>query len=168
MLTLFLALSLTVSAVNSKHRILLPAIQGSRPSPPYALQFDGLDDFVSIAGLGEFDFDQAFTIEAWVKPLSIQPYDGTVEDIALVWAAQSEPPVPWYDERGWGFTPDSPPSWSKEYFNPTLLRGPECHDVAMLSFLDRPWRPVTGTTLLVLTDTGEIRSYRDGELQCRS
>src|SRR5262249_19475234 len=36
-----------------------------------ALQFDGVDDFVSIPDAnGSFDFGTAFTVEAWVKPLS--------------------------------------------------------------------------------------------------
>ena len=53
------------------------------PAPPgsFALQFDGADDFVSIADNGVFDFNNAFSVEAWVKPLSINgggPYKAIV------------------------------------------------------------------------------------------
>lgn len=37
----------------------------------YALRFDGVDDYVSIAEDSDFDFDTTFTVEAWVKPLSL-------------------------------------------------------------------------------------------------
>jgi len=38
----------------------------------YALQFDGADDFVSIVDSeGDFDFEYAFTVEAWIKPSSL-------------------------------------------------------------------------------------------------
>jgi len=41
----------------------------------YALQFDGVDDFVSIADTGVFDFNESFTVEAWVKPISLAGSD---------------------------------------------------------------------------------------------
>jgi hypothetical protein len=39
--------------------------------PHYALLFDGLDDYVRIADTGFFDFGSTFSVEVWVKPLSV-------------------------------------------------------------------------------------------------
>jgi hypothetical protein len=41
------------------------------PPPNFALSFDGIDDFASIANTGDFDFGDGMTIEAWVKPTSL-------------------------------------------------------------------------------------------------
>ena len=61
----------------------------------YALRFDGLDDYVSIANDGSFDFNYAFTVEAWVKPLSLA---GSGNFKAIVQGAFSEPP---FSGGGW-------------------------------------------------------------------
>jgi hypothetical protein len=65
------------------------------PRTGYALQFDGADDFVSIVDTGRFDFDDAFTLEAWVKPLSLIGRGGFK---AIVQGAFSEPP---FTGGGW-------------------------------------------------------------------
>jgi len=54
-----------------------------------ALLLDGVDDYVSVADTGSFDFNNAFTIEAWVKPLSLA---GPVTAKAIVQGAFTEPP----------------------------------------------------------------------------
>jgi hypothetical protein len=46
----------------------LPVIQASHH---HALMFDGNDDYVHIADAGFFDFADAFSVEVWVKPLSV-------------------------------------------------------------------------------------------------
>ena len=117
---------LAASPSTSEFRIYLPVLR--TPLPPYALQFDGLDDFASIADQGDFDFDQAFTVEAWVKPLSLRPYDNTVEEIGLVMGADSEPPIPWTNNRGWGFFLDTRPVGTSVHIShfPGLLQGRCC------------------------------------------
>lgn len=56
----------------------------------YALQFDGADDFVSLVDSGDFDFDNSFTVEAWVKPLSLAAPNGYK---ALISGVFSDPPI---------------------------------------------------------------------------
>jgi len=68
-------------------KIYLPLL--SKGVPGYALQFDGVDDFVSILDTGAFDFDYTFTVEAWVKPLS---FAGLGNYKAILTAGASEPP----------------------------------------------------------------------------
>ena len=55
----------------------------------YALQFDGVDDFVSIADSGDFDFDETFTVEVWAKPSSLSGSDGYK---AFLSGSSAEPP----------------------------------------------------------------------------
>lgn len=72
----------------------------------YALQFDGTDDFVSIANNGDFDFDNSFSVEAWIKPLSIGPSSAK----SIIQGAFSEPPftgggwVVFLDQGTWGLS----------------------------------------------------------------
>lgn len=99
-LALFVALGLMVSAVAQEppaaaindSRIYLPGV--FKMPPVYALQFDGVDDFASIADKGDFDFEEAFTVEAWVKPFSVT---GPVRRIVT----GQRSPQPW-PLRGWG------------------------------------------------------------------
>ena len=65
----------------------------------YALQFDGVDDFVSIPDTGDFDFETAFTVEAWVKPTSLG--GGTFKSI--LGGNFSEPP---FSGSGWQLSLD--------------------------------------------------------------
>jgi hypothetical protein len=55
----------------------------------YALQFDGEDDFVSIADSGDFDFDETFTVEVWAKPSSLS---GSGNYKSFVGGGNAEPP----------------------------------------------------------------------------
>ncbi|MCI0578866.1 MAG: LamG domain-containing protein, partial [Chloroflexi bacterium] len=59
------------------------------PTPGYALRFDGTDDFVSVADSGDFDFNTAFTVEAWIYPTSLV---SSGDFAAIVQGANSEPP----------------------------------------------------------------------------
>ena len=61
----------------------------------YALQFDGIDNFVGIANVGKYDFDNGFSVEAWVKPLSLAN-SGTFKGV--VSGTFSEPP---FTGGGW-------------------------------------------------------------------
>jgi hypothetical protein len=62
----------------------------------YALQFDGVDDYISIPDTkGDFDFKSAFTVEAWVRPLSLA---GSGLFKAIVSGDFSEPP---FTGGGW-------------------------------------------------------------------
>ncbi len=78
-----LALAFAVAMVA----LLVPgaALAGSN-----ALQFDGIDDFVSIPDTnGNFDVGTTFTVEAWVKPAAL----GASTDFkAVAQAADTEPP----------------------------------------------------------------------------
>lgn len=49
---------------------VLPSCQEQTPTPPtYGLQFDGVDDYVSLGNATALGFtSQDFTIEAWIKP----------------------------------------------------------------------------------------------------
>src|SRR5688572_16374270 len=64
-----------------------------------SLSFDGSDDYVAIPDtFGNFDFNNAFTVEAWVNPsaLGIQPtFKGIVQ------GASTEPP---FTSGGWVMT----------------------------------------------------------------
>ena len=61
----------------------------------FALKFDGSDDFVSISDSGDFDFGTAFTVEAWIMPLSLES-SGNFK--AIVQGAFTEPP---FSGGGW-------------------------------------------------------------------
>ena len=61
----------------------------------FALEFDGTDDFVGIADAGAFDFNYAFSVEAWVKPLLVA---GSGSFKAIVQGAFTEPP---FSGGGW-------------------------------------------------------------------
>lgn len=45
-------------------------------SAGYALEFDGADDYVRVEDIGNFDFDETMTLEAWVKPDSVDSLGG--------------------------------------------------------------------------------------------
>lgn len=90
----------------------LPIIVNNATSPnptstDYALQFDGNDDFISIADNGDFDFDQSFTLEAWIKPFSLNNSNNFK---AIVQGAFSEPPFSggswtmYLDRSVWGLS----------------------------------------------------------------
>ncbi len=64
-------------------------------TPNFALQFDGDDDYVAIPDAGDFDFDETFTVEAWVKPASLLGSEGFK---GIVQGAFSEPP---FSGSGW-------------------------------------------------------------------
>jgi hypothetical protein len=160
LLGLFLGLGLAVSAVAGEYRVFLPAVRS--PAPPYALQFDGLDDFASIADKGDFDFDQAFTIEAWIKPLSKQPYDGTIEDIGLVWGADSQPPIHWANYRGWGFLLEA---WHGEYLNEISFVVCCGEGVAYGASVGPDLEAGDWYHFAGVYDAGERRGYRNGALQ---
>jgi hypothetical protein len=49
---------------------LQAASLGAR-STNWALQFDGVDDYVRVEDIGNFDFTSTLTLEAWVKPNSV-------------------------------------------------------------------------------------------------
>lgn len=58
------------------------------PIPNTALKFDGTDDFASLADDGAFDFTNAVTIEAWIKP---DPGNGVLDSI--ISGSASAPPA---------------------------------------------------------------------------
>jgi hypothetical protein len=45
---------------------------GPEKIPSHAIQFDGVDDYASIMDDEYFDFDTTFSVEAWVKPISLE------------------------------------------------------------------------------------------------
>jgi hypothetical protein len=59
------------------------------PPPDFALEFDGINDYVAVPDTGDFDFGTAFLVEAWVKPTSLNT-DG--DYAAILQGAHSEPP----------------------------------------------------------------------------
>src|SRR5210317_314232 len=67
--TLVLTLTFLHPAEASVSSLDSPA--GVTPDPNYALQFDGVDDFVRVLDIGNFDFDTTFTVELWYKPESV-------------------------------------------------------------------------------------------------
>jgi len=72
----------------------------AHPNRSYALQFDGDDDFLSIVDTGSLDFDDFFTVEAWVEPLSLESSGPSAArpSRAIVQGAFSEPP---FSGGGW-------------------------------------------------------------------
>ena len=80
----------------------------------HALRFDGTDDFVSVTDTGGFDFDSAFTVEAWVQPFSLESA-GNFK--AVVQGTFSEPP---FVGGGWtlflGF--EDPSNWGLSVCTP--------------------------------------------------
>jgi hypothetical protein len=70
------------------------------PDKNYALEFDGLDDFVSIQNRGKYNFGNEFTVEAWIKPISLA---GRGVYKALIQGSFSEPP---FTGGGWGLALD--------------------------------------------------------------
>jgi len=117
----------------------------------YALQFDGADDFVSIADSGDFDFDETFTVEAWVKPISLS---GTGSYKSFLGGNFSEPP---FSGSGWQFFLDN-----ADYSNWGLsVCVPDCDAAKSGSggLQTNQWQHVAGTY-----DGSNIRIYKNGEL----
>lgn len=123
----------------------------STPQPVYALQFDGNDDYVAIPDSGDFDFNNAFTIEAWVKPSSIAS-DGSFSAIAQ--GASSEPP---FSGAGWSMY-----LGTADYSNWGLsVCVPGCNAAGsgIGSLVVNEWQHVAS-----VYDGSEIRLYRNGTL----
>jgi hypothetical protein len=77
--------------------LILAGNSGSAQAAGYSLKFDGVDDYVAIPDTnGDFDFDTAFTVESWVKPLT---FSGSGQYKAIVRGAHVEPPAP--PSGGW-------------------------------------------------------------------
>lgn len=136
--------------------IYLPGIPRNHPLPPrFALQFDGVDDFASIADKGDFDFDKAFTVEAWFKPLSIPPSDGSWEHLGLVLGTESEPPISRLEKTGWKLNQahDWPP---REYKHICFYVGNKGMCLGPLEA--GRWDHVAGTY-----EAGEIHIYHNGD-----
>jgi hypothetical protein len=173
-LVLFVILGLAVTAgaqelpgvARSRYYIYLPWVM--MPPPNYALQFDGIDDFASIADKGDFDFDQAFTLEAWVKvPYVNSTFTG------LVVGTRSEPPIP-YGADQWGLYVDER-AWPRAII-PRVIIGPTvvfyacCFgdqtfdvDFGPSALRSNRWQHYAGTY-----SGGEFSSYLNGELIYRA
>jgi hypothetical protein len=122
-----------------------------RSGAGYALQFDGLDDFVSIADNGVFDFENTFTVEAWVKPDSLS---GSGSFKSFLGGNTSEPP---FSGSGWQFFLDT-----ADYTNWGLsVCVPACDSAKSGSgnLQVGEWQHVAGTF-----DGSNIRIYKNGDL----
>jgi sugar lactone lactonase YvrE len=115
----------------------------------YALQFDGVNDFVSIADKGNFDFNQNFTVEAWVKPLSFTSGNDH-EYKALVSGVFSQPPfsgggwvmyLGWQDYSEWGLS----------------VCVPRCESAELKSLDINTWQHLAG-----VYDGNQIKIYLNG------
>ena len=120
----------------------------------YALQFDGVDDFVSITDTGDFDFNNNFSVEAWVKPLSFAFADSDVFVLgAIVEGALSEPPP---SGHGWAlfFDRNNSPAWG------LTVCVPECNSAQSGggNLQLNKWQYIAATY-----DGTNIVVYRDGE-----
>ncbi|MBN1148436.1 MAG: hypothetical protein JXA78_14345, partial [Anaerolineales bacterium] len=119
--------------------------------PKFALQFDGVDDYVSIQDNGRFDFDNAFTVEAWVKPFSLAGSNGYK---GFIQGAFSEPP---FTGGGWVMFLDDPDysDWGLSVCVPSCnstSSGPGGLQV-------NQWQHVAG-----VYDGSSIKIYRNGAL----
>jgi hypothetical protein len=118
-----------------------------------ALQFDGVDDFVSIPdAAGSFDFGTAMTVEAWVKPLAIPAPGAGFKGI--VQGAFTDPP---FTEGGWVMflPPEDYSIWGLSVCTPTC----QAAQSATGSLQAGQWQHVAGTY-----DGESIRIYRNGAL----
>jgi hypothetical protein len=108
----------------------------------HALRFDGADDFVSVKDTGGFDFDSAFTVEAWVRPFSLEGNNdfkaivrGVLSDSHLdgsgwvLFLEGDDPLSVWHNNGRLGSSPDSDandPSWEASTGIPLLPRFLRC------------------------------------------
>jgi hypothetical protein len=117
-----------------------------------ALDFDGIDDFVGIPDTnGRFDFDTAFTVEAWVKPASFTGGGGFK---AIAQGATTLPP---FTTHGWALFLEGPDysNWGLTVCTPACnaaTSGPGSLQVGQ-------WQHVAGSY-----DGASIRIYRNGAL----
>jgi hypothetical protein len=147
------------AVATNDHYLYVPGVVKA-PGPRYALQFDGSDDFAIIADKGDFDFNRTMTLEAWLKPLSIPPYDGWDKFIGLVVGADSVPPLGW--DAGWALSQKVSfenrwdevifEAWDSPYLSSGTFGGP---------IQAGRWDHVAGT---YSEKTEELRLYLNGEL----
>jgi hypothetical protein len=135
-------------AASGAYTVSLPLIQGTTGN--YALQFDGVDDFVSIADTGRFDFDQSFSVEVWIRILPSEP---TNQARGIVTGDTSEPPAwlsKWsvelshFDNSRWDF-------WVCTANCQGVASGPD-------PLQEGVWQHLAGTY-----DGSQITIYEDGE-----
>ena len=117
----------------------------------YALQFDGVDDFVSIVDSGVFDFDDTFTVEAWVKPNTLS---GSGSFKSFLGGNTSEPP---FTGSGWQFFlhRDDYSNWGLSVCVPTC----DSATTGSGNLQADQWQHMAGTF-----DGSNIRIYKNGEL----
>ncbi len=134
--------------------VITPALTSTPTAMPsatkYALKFDGVDDYVSIVDAGNFAFGNAFSVEAWVKPLSLSG-SGTYK--AIVQGAFSEPP---FSGAGWSMFLNS-----SNYSDWGLsVCVPECQSAksGAGSLKINQWQHLAGTY-----DGSEIVIYQNGQ-----
>jgi serine/threonine protein kinase len=121
------------------------------PTPGFALRFDGTDDFVSVVNGGDFDFNNEFTVEAWIHPTSLVS-GGSFG--AIVQGANSEPP---FSGGAWVLFLDS--ADHSDWGLSVCVPGCNAADSGVGNLQTNEWQHVAG-----VYDGSNITIYRNGQL----